>query len=262
MQAASQDEDLPPRARSRAEALREAVPDMIIAGGCALAWIAPSALGFDLLKLFGDFFALEIAVVLLLGMAGIRRVPEKSISREDRLWFIVLPLVILIGFAWGYAGTSGLLAMLCLGGRTLWAQHRERQDTRPPVTGLWLRYSRSGTGVLMEITTTRPTPSGDPKEWCVPAGQEQKMSHISLFLWLGVAFALVGLDLPALGATAEYAASVGWVREPLHKLIPAHLAVAAGALFFTGRTLAHFHGTTAEPDDRQGQRRRFRADVA
>ncbi len=245
MQAAGQDTELPTRDRSRVEALREAVPDLIIASGCALAWIAPAALGFDLLKLFGDFFALEIGVAFLLGMAGVRRVPERLMAPEDRLWFLLLPLTILAAFAYGYAGTSGLLAMLCLGARTLWAQHKERQDTRPAVTGLWLLYSRSGTGISMEITTTRPTLSGDPKEWCVPAGQEQKMSGITLFLAMLVIGTLLAVDLPALGATADYAASVGWAREPLHEMMPAHLAVAAGALLFIGRALAHFHGTTA-----------------
>ncbi len=234
----------PTRGRSRAEALREAVPDILASAGCALAWLAPAAPGFDLLKLFGNFFALEIGVAIVIGFAGVQRLPTNAMSGEDRRWFVLLPLVTLTAFAYAYAGASGLLTMAWLGGRTLWAQHIERLDTRPPITGLWLVYSRSGTGVAMEITTTRPELSGDPDEWCVPAGQEQKMSAITVALWMLVLGALLYVDAPALGATADYAASVGWARSPLHEIMPAHLAVAAGTLLFAIRALAHFHGTT------------------
>ncbi len=234
--------------RGPGEAALQALPDLLAAAGCGLAWVAPAAPGFDLLSVFGPFFAVELAVAIVLSMAGVRRIADQAMARRIKAEMIALPALALAVFAGAYLGAGALLALLWLGGRTLWMLARETQDRRPAVSGLWIVYTRGADRQTMELTRTPPSGPLPAGTWVVAAGQEQKMAGITIGLWMltvvGVYF--VGA-IPELGATAAYAAAVGWDASRFGADVPAHTALAAGSVLFGLRAIAHFHHATGLP---------------
>jgi hypothetical protein len=110
-------------------------------------------------------------------------------------------------------------------------------------------FDRRGASLSLEMKASRPR-SLQPGQFLVPAGHEQLMAAATLVTWIAIpiAFALVSPSAFGTGgATADYAASVGWSATTIGTMVPAHLALAAGLVLFSVRTFGHFEGTSEPP---------------
>jgi hypothetical protein len=237
----------PASRRTYAQAAFDALPDLGAALACAIAWIAPQALGFDLLMWAAPAYFVEFPLALLLTFAGVRRMSEGQLGRREKIRVVLVPALVLAALSGLLLGLEGLVALLWLGTLTIVRLLRGEAETSPTVRGAWLVYDRK------ERSFTMPEHKPAPRAGLivVPAGHEQVMAAVTIgtFIWIPLSF----LVLPAFGtggATPAYAASVGWTDTAPGSLFPAHYCLAAGLILFTVRGLAHFEGVGEAPPAR------------
>lgn len=226
------------------QAALDALPDLLAAIACAIAWASPRALGFDLLAYAAPLYLVELPLAFIAMLAGVRRVQDGRLSRIDKLRFVLVPTLVLVLLATASLGLAGLIAVGWLGAvqlaRLLW----QAPDTRAAVPGLWLVFGRPKT--LFDTEAARPPP--EKGVIAVPAGHEQLMALVTMGAWILIPTAF--FVLPAFGvggATQAYASSVGWEETAIGRTIPAHLALAAGVILFAMRVLCHFEDVSKAP---------------
>jgi hypothetical protein len=234
----------PAARRTLGEAALDALPDALAALACAIAWASPRALGFDLLAYAAPLYFVELPLALVTTLAGVRRIQDGVLSRLDKLRFVLVPTLVLLLLATTLLGAAGAIAVAWLGSvqiaRLLW----QGPDTRAAIPGLWLIFGRPST--WFDTETFRPPP--EKGVHAVPVGHEQLMALVTLATWFIIPAAF--LLLPAFGvggADEAYAASVGWRGTPIGRLVPAHLALAAGLILFALRALCHFEDLREPP---------------
>jgi hypothetical protein len=231
--------------RSTGDAVREAAPDAIAAIVCAIAWIRPDAPGFDLLSTAGLLYCIELPLAIITMFAIVRRIRDGRWSRLQKAGYVLVPTLILAALGAALLGSAALVAIAWLGGRTLLQLWRDVPGVDGDFSGMWLKSTRVGNKITSEWVSHRPAslPRGVTM---IPAGHEHIMAFTTIVAWFAILILIA--VLPALGeggATAAYAASVGWTATPIGEQLPAHLALAAGVLLFGIRTLLHFEGTGA-----------------
>lgn len=212
--------------RSYQQAAIDALPDLLAALACALAWIAPQAPGFDLLMWTAPAYFVELPLAILLGFAGVRRL-DGRLERREKLRMVVVPALVLAALSGLLLGAPGLLALGWLGALTVWRLVRDEPETSPVAHGAWLVYDRAERSFSLQ--ERRPAPRRGLV--VVPAGHEQVMAAVTIGAWIWIPIAF--LVLPPLGtggATPDYAAGVGWEDTLPGRVFPAHLCVARGLL--------------------------------
>jgi hypothetical protein len=238
----------PPRYRRRfGEALSDAVPDALATAACALAWIAPDALGFDLLNTTGLLSLVELPLAFLVGFAAVKRVRDPRWPRAAKIWYVLFPTSLLACASLALLGIEGLIAVTWLGARSIVQLWRDRPDGDTAVHGLWLVIGRNGARISLEETTVKPreVPKGSI---VIPAGHEQLMASATIGTWFAMALLLPFLPpFGTGGATEAYALRVGWDQTLVGQWLPAHVALATGVILFAVRTFGHFErvGETA-----------------
>lgn len=229
--------------RTIGDALNEAWPDALAAIVCAVAWVRPDAPGFDLLSTAGLLFLIELPLVIITIFSIVRRVRDKAWTKWHKVGYVLVPTGALAVVSMAWLGPAALFAVMWLGLRTIVQLWRDTPASPQDFSGLWLKSTRIGSSVTVEWVARRPA-SLPPGVTMIPAGHEHVMAFVTLVTWLVVIVVIVLVPpLGVGGATAEYAAQVGWTRTSPGSEIPAHLALAAGALLFSVRTLLHFEGT-------------------
>ena len=234
----------PAATRTYGDAALDALPDVLAALACAIAWIAPHALGFDLLAYAAPLYFVELPLAFVTTLAGVRRIQDGVLSRRDKLRFVLVPTLVLMLLATALLGWAGAIGVAWLGAiqiaRLLW----QGRDTRAAVPGLWLVFGRPST--WFDTETFRPPPVKGV--YVVPIGHEQLMALVTLATWFVIPFAFLLLpSFGVAGADEAYAASVGWRDTPIGKLVPAHVALAAGLILFAVRALCHFEDVGQVP---------------
>ena len=232
-----------PHRRRLGDACRDAWPDALAATACAISWVRPDALGFDLLATSGLLYFIELPLAAIAAIAIVRRIRHPDWSRRDKLRYVLIPTLLLAWIGGALFGLAGLIAIAWLGGRTVAHLLRDAPDDDDGSATMWLHAQRSGTRVNFTLLPHRPA-EPPPGALLIPAGHEHIMAFATAALWLLIL--IVIMFLPPLGtggATADYAAGVGWQDSVVGQSIPAHIALAAGLLLFGTRTLLHFEGT-------------------
>lgn len=242
-------ETLPRVNRSYASASLDALPDVLAALTCAVAWKSPTALGPDLLMLAAPLYFIELPLAVMLLFADVWRVPGEYLDAQRKRNLILWPTLVIGTLCWFLFGAFGLIAVMWLGGRSLWKLWREGEDSRPPPTGRWLVIAARGKETERWLTRDRPSPKSLPAgTWVLPFRHEQLVPGVTLFAWFGfVLLIFLGIDFGAGGATPAHAAAVGWTLTPIGEQVPAHYALAGGTVLFSARALSHFD-EAGEPD--------------
>jgi hypothetical protein len=230
--------------RTLREAALDALPDALAALACAIAWIAPAAPGFDLLAYAAPLYFVELPLAIVTTLAGVRRIQDGRLSRRDKLRFVLGPTVVLLLLATALLGWAGAIGVAWLGAtqvsRLLW----QGPDTRSVVPGLWLIFGRPST--WFDTETFRPPPAKGV--YVVPVGHEQLMAMVTIAMWFVIPVAFLVLPDFGIGAADEaYATAVGWRQTVIGRLVPAHVALAAGLILFAVRALCHFEDAGAPP---------------
>lgn len=231
------------RQRTPLDACRDAWPDAVAALACAIAWAQPDALGFDLLATAGLLYFIELPLATIAAVAIVRRIRHPDWTRRDKLGHVLIPTLLLAWIGGMLFGLAGLLAILWLGARSMMELLRDAPDAHDATPAMWLRAERIGNGVNLTLVA-QPSRTPSSGTLLIPAGHEHIMAFATAMLWFVILVLM--MFLPALGsggATADYAASVGWHDTVIGHLVPAHIALAAGLLLFGTRTLLHFEGT-------------------
>jgi hypothetical protein len=228
------------RPRTWGGAALDAIPSLLAAVACGLAWLDPQMLGFDLLRTVAPLFFIELPLAVVFASADARRVPGEFLSHRAKLAFILLPTSLLGLLCWYLFGATGLIAIVWLGATALWRLLSENEDDKPPPTGRWLivRHRKHG-----ESWTVRKRPAkkdlGDA--WVIPLAHDQYLPAATIVAWFGLVVILfTGADIPPGGALPAYAEAFGWTDTPIGSVIPAHEALAAGLALFALRTLGFF----------------------
>ncbi len=228
------------RPRSWGDAALDAIPSLLAAVACGLAWLDPQMFGFDLLRTAAPLFFIELPLAVVFASADARRVPGEFLGRRAKLAFILLPTSLLGLLCWRLFGATGLIAIAWLGATALWRLLSEDEDSKPPPSGRWLivRHRKNG-----ESWTVRKRP--DRKElgdaWVIPLAHDQYLPAATIVAWFGLVFILfTGAEIPPGGALPAYAEAVGWTGTPIGSVVPAHEALAAGLALFALRTLGFF----------------------
>lgn len=238
-----------PQRRSLGDACREAWPDALAAIACAIGWARPDAPGFDLLATSGLLYFIELPLAAIAAIAIVRRIRHPDWSRRDKLRYVLIPTLLLAWIGGSLFGLAGLVAILWLGGRTVAHLLRDAPADDDGHAMMWLQAQRLGTRLNFTLLPHRPA-EPPPRALLIPAGHEHIMAFATAALWLLILIVIAFLPpLGTGGATADYAASVGWQDTVVGREIPAHIALAAGLLLFGARTLLHFEGAGApEPE--------------
>jgi hypothetical protein len=233
--------------RGLRDAMTDAFPDALAAIACAVAWKQPDAPGFDLLGIAGLLYFIELPLAILVGFAGVRRARHGTLTRRDRIWIVLFPALLLAAASTLLLGIAGLVAIAWLGAVSLARELRDTPHADPAVTGLWLVFGKRGAAISFDVTPRRPSNPG-PGVVVVPAGHEQLMACATIGTWIVIP--IVFAILPAFGvggASADYALGAGWDATLVGRWVPAHLALAAGLILFAVRTLGHFEGIGEPP---------------
>lgn len=225
-----------PPAPHRGNRFGAALPSLLAAAVCGLAWFDPDYFGFDLLRIAAPLFFLELPLAIVFAFADAWRVPDQDLSRRAKLGFVVVPAVLIGALCTTLFGVDGLVAVAWLGGSALWRLLREGEDRR--VTGRWLCTLENRHWIVRQLPDRRKLPRGT---WVVPLADDQFLPGITVIAWLGLAFLIFsGADVPFGGATPDYAAAAGWTQTPVGANVPAHEALAAGVALFLVRVSAFF----------------------
>lgn len=238
--------------RTWAVALMDALPDTLALGACLLAWLAPTAVRFDLIAWAAPLYFVEFPLALLLLFGGVTRIEDPALSRRSKLGFVLVPVLVVALMAPMLLGPGGLLAVLALSARLLWRVASGRIDRSARVRGAWITYAEgdgaheveSGT-VRMRVGGRRGGNAGSGRRWRVEASHELVMASLTLTFWVFIAVAFMFVTLPPGGITPEIAASSLWSRTVVGAIVPPHIALAAGATLFTARVLGHLEGIEA-----------------
>lgn len=234
----------PAARRTLREAALDALPDVLAALACGIAWASPRAPGFDLLSFAAPLYFVELPLALLTTLAGVRRIQDGVLSRIDKLRFVLIPTLVLLLLATALLGWAGAVAVAWLGSIQIACLLWQGPDTRAAVPGLWLVFGRPST--WFDTATVRPAP--EKGLYVVPAGHEQLIALVTLAAWFIIPAAFLLLPSFGVGGVDEaYAASVGWRETPIGQLVPAHLALAAGLILFAVRALCHFEDLREPP---------------
>lgn len=239
-----------PAPRTWTDAFVDAVPDMLAALACGIAWQAPQALGFDLLAYAAPLFFIELPLAIMFLFADAWRVPGEFLAARSKLGLIVIPAVLIGALCFGLFGVAGLIAVAWLGGLALWRLLREGEDRRPPPTGRWLVMAPRGKETERWLTRERPDRRDLPEgSWIVPFAHNQFLPGITILAWVGLFLLLMlsGVEVPVAGATTAYAQMAGWADTPIGGEIPAHEALAAGLALFVARCASHFDDLDEPP---------------
>lgn len=76
----------------------------------------------------------------------------------------------------------------------------------------------------------------------LPFAHNQFLPGVTILAWLGLFLLLIlsAAEVPVEGATAAQAQAARWSDTPIGRLVPAHLALAAGLALFAVRCASHF----------------------
>ena len=236
--------------RTWTDACVDALPDLLAALACGIAWRAPQALGFDLLAYAAPLFFIELPLALMFLFADAWRVPGEFLTTRGKLGLIVIPATLIGALCFRVFGVTGLIAIAWLGGQALWRLLREGEDRRPPPTGRWLVLAPRGKETERWLTRKRPDKRERPEgSWILPFAHNQFLPGTTILAWAGLFLLLMlsGAEVPEAGATAVLAQAAGWTATPIGREIPAHEALAAGLALFAVRCASHFDDLDEPP---------------
>jgi hypothetical protein len=233
-------------------ALMDALPDTLALGICLLAWLAPSALRFDLVAWAAPLYFVEFPLALILLFGGVTRIEDPAMSRRSKLGFVLVPILIVALMAPMFLGPGGLVAVLALSARLLWRVASGRIDRSARVRGAWITYSEGDGAHEVDSATVRMRVGGKRalapdggRRWRVEASHELVMASLTLTFWVLIAVAFMMVTIPAGAITPEIAAASLWSRTVIGGIVQPHIALAAGATLFTARVLGHLEGIEA-----------------
>ena len=236
--------------RTRADAVIEALPDLLALGSCAAALAQPDWPGYDTLRTAGALFFVELPLAIIVVFGGVMRIDDKRMNRGKKSSFVLLP-ILAIGFLSAIMlGRPGIVAVAWLSAGLLYRLARGIPPRGRKVPGFWLTYTE-GDGDDNSRERRRKGGRG-AQSWKVEGGVEEFQASTTMLFWF-VALAIVAfLALPS-NVSAEYADSVGWDKSPIGGMIAPAKALWAGVLLFGIRALGRldFGGdasaTAAEP---------------
>jgi hypothetical protein len=245
------------RPRKPLDAVIEAVPDLLALGSCAAALVQPDWPGYDTLRTAAALFFVELPLAVIVLFGGVQRISDQSMDRATKLGFVLVPMLGIGFIAAVMLGRPGVVAVAWLSGGLLYRLLRGIPPRGRKVPGFWITYTSGdesgvavGDSISMKGSAGRRRRKG-AQSWRVEGGAEEFEASTTLLFWF-VALALIAfVQLPAGGATAAYADSVGWDATPIGGMVGASKALWAGVLLFAIRVLGRFdfsaEAAAAEP---------------
>jgi hypothetical protein len=237
--------------RDFAQAMGEAVPDLLALGACLLAWTRADAVRFDLIALAAPMAFVQMALSVPQLFSGVLRLSDAQMSRQQKAGFIVWPVVCLVPIVWVLLGHWALLSMLLFSAQMLYRALSGRIDTSAPVRGAYVTYAEGedGIGADSSMMTMSANSSarrrGKFKQWRVEVGHAQVMATLTLAGAFVTVLMLAFTDLGSAHLDAAQLAASTWPKTPIGQLVAAHYALAAGIAIFGMRAFAQFEGVGA-----------------
>jgi hypothetical protein len=238
-----------PAGRSFADATFDAIPDVVAAGLCLLAWTAPHSLPrFDLIAVAAPLFYIQLPLSILGLMGGVTRLKDSEMSRRTKAGFLLLPAAIVMVLSPILLGPWALLGVGWLSAGLLWRVALGRIDTEAAIKGAWIEFEegdgKRSVGIGDSGSKRRRAKA---RRWRVEAGHTQVMAGLTIAAGMVLFFLVPFLDVSALGITADLQAASVWSKTVVGAIQPAEQSLAAGTALFVARALMQYEGLTPRP---------------
>jgi hypothetical protein len=220
--------------RTPAQAVADAVPDVLALVACIVAWRSPHAFGIDLVRWTAPLFFVELPLALLTMFAVIRRVPDRELARRHKFFYVAIVAFVIWVFATLVFGREGFIAITWLGSLTLYRILVEPVDASPGVRGSWVAVQRDGITLRMSSGGGgRPAPT--PGVSIIEIGHAELTAALTLAFWFMVFVGFLYLELPLGGLAPGTKAGTGALAG-----VDAQYALGCGVALFAVRTALHF----------------------